>query len=52
MQKELGAGQNLNEVRARFLHHFAKIFGYHDIVEGADQSGDLKVLNGWNDLNP
>ena len=48
MQKELGCEQNLGAVRERFLYHFAEIFGYHDIVEGAEQSGDL---NGLNDLN-
>ena len=48
MQKELGSEQNLGAVRERFLHHFAKLFGYHDIVEGTEQSGDL---NGLNDLN-
>jgi lipoyl(octanoyl) transferase len=52
MQKELGKEQNLDAVRERFLHHFAEIFGYHDIVEGAERSGDLNVLNGLNDLNP
>ena len=51
MQKELGREQNLSDVRERFLHHFAKIFGYPDIVEGAERSGDLNVLNGLNDLN-
>jgi len=51
MQKELGKEQNLGAVRERFLHHFAGIFGYHDIAEGAERSGDLNVLNGLNDLN-
>ena len=29
MEKELGVEQSLSEVRERFLHHFAEIFGYH-----------------------
>jgi lipoyl(octanoyl) transferase len=45
MQKELGREQNLGAVRKRFLHHFAEIFGYPDIVEGAEQPGDLHGLN-------
>jgi len=48
MQKELGSEQNLGAVRERFLHHFAEIFGYHDIIEDTAQPGDL---NGLNDLN-
>ena len=52
MQKELGVEQNLSAVRVRFLHHFAKLFGYDDIVEGAQQPGDLNALHGVNDLNP
>jgi lipoate-protein ligase B len=48
MLKELGREQNLSAVRERFLHHFVEIFGYHDIVEGAERSGDLNVLNGLN----
>ncbi|MSP37022.1 MAG: lipoyl(octanoyl) transferase LipB [Deltaproteobacteria bacterium] len=36
MQKELGTEQNLSEVRERFLHHFAEIFGYSDIEESVD----------------
>ena len=51
MQKELGSEQNLGAVRERFLHHFAEIFGYHEIVEDAAQPVDLNVLNGLNDLN-
>jgi lipoate-protein ligase B len=34
MQKELGVEQPMADVRQCFLHHFAKIFGYDDIVEG------------------
>jgi len=51
MQKELGREQNLGAVRERFLHHFAEIFGYHEIAEDAAQPVDLNVLNGLNDLN-
>ena len=51
MQKEIGVEQSLGDVQARFLHHFAEIFGYHDVIEGAEQSGDLNDLNGLNALN-
>jgi len=51
MQQELGVEQSLSDVRQRFLHHFADIFGYRDIVEGTAQSDDLNHLNGLNDLN-
>jgi lipoate-protein ligase B len=33
LAKELGAEQNLDEVRERFLHNFAAIFGYLDVEE-------------------
>jgi lipoyl(octanoyl) transferase len=36
MQKELGALQNLSDVRERFLHHFAEVFGYSEIEESFD----------------
>jgi lipoyl(octanoyl) transferase len=49
MHKELGVEQSLGEVRERFLHHFAEIFGYQGIIEDTEQSADL---NGLNDLNP
>ncbi|MGZ8435261.1 MAG: lipoyl(octanoyl) transferase LipB [Candidatus Binatia bacterium] len=52
MRKELGVEPSLGEVRERFLHHFAEIFGYQDIIEDTEQSGDLNDLNGLNDLNP
>ena len=51
MQKELGIEQSLGDVRERFLHHFAEIFGYHDVIDETAQSGDLNVLNGLNVLN-
>jgi len=51
MKKEIGAEQSLGDVRERFLHHFAEIFGYQDVIEEAEESGDLDVLNGLNDLN-
>jgi lipoate-protein ligase B len=36
MQKELGAEQGFSDVRQRFVHHFAEIFGYSDIEESVD----------------
>ncbi|MGB7951697.1 MAG: lipoyl(octanoyl) transferase LipB [Candidatus Binatia bacterium] len=36
MEKELGSEQNLTEVRHRFLHHFAELFGYQEIKENKD----------------
>jgi lipoate-protein ligase B len=36
MAKELGAAQNLVDVRDRFLHHFAELFGYADIKVAED----------------
>jgi len=33
MARELGTEQNLVDVRERFLHNFAEIFGYHDLKE-------------------
>lgn len=36
MAKELGAERNLVEVRDRFLHHFADLFGYQQINEGKE----------------
>ena len=51
MQKELSVEQSLSDVRVRFLHHFAEVFGYHEVIEVTEQSGDLKVLNGLNALN-
>jgi len=51
MQKELGVEQSISEVRRCFLGHFAEIFGYHDIVDGTESSGDLNILNALNELN-
>ena len=51
MQKELGVEQSLKNVRESFLHHFAEIFGYRDVIESAERSGNLNVLNALNDLN-
>ena len=51
IQKEMGLEQSVGDVREQFLHHFAEIFGYQDVIEEAEQSGDLNVLNGLNDLN-
>ena len=36
MQKELGTTQDLAGVRERFLHHFAAVFRYSDVIEGVD----------------
>jgi len=33
MTRELGTNQNLAEVRERFVHHFAQVFGYTDVKE-------------------
>ena len=52
MQQELAREQDLAEVRERFQHHFAEIFGYHAVVEWTEPPNDLNVLNGLNDLNP
>ena len=43
MAKELGAEQNLVEVRDRFLNHFAKLFGYSQIEKAKD--GEWKIEN-------
>jgi lipoate-protein ligase B len=51
MARELGQNQSLEEVRDKFLRHFAAIFGYQDVVAWSEPSGDLNVLNGLNDLN-
>jgi len=51
MEKEIGVEQSLGDVTERFLHHFAEIFGYHDMLAVPEQSGDLNVLNDVNDLN-
>ena len=34
MKQELGAEQDLDEVRGRFLDHFATVFGYADVKTG------------------
>ena len=44
MAKELGVDQNLAKVRERFLHNFAKIFAYHDVIEGFDYGEDQTNL--------
>ncbi len=48
MQKELGLEQSPCNVRQRFLRHFADIFGYQDVIEEVEQSGDLNGLNALN----
>lgn len=42
MAKELGAEQSLSDVRERFLHHFAEVFGYTDVKEN-----DFAEDGGW-----
>lgn len=49
MAKELGAAQNLVDVRDRFLHHFAELFGYTEIKEGADLFDLRAVKTGCRD---
>jgi len=44
MATELGAGQNLAEVKDRFLGNFAEIFGYRDVKEGFDYGEDQTNL--------
>ena len=51
MARELGEELSDKRVRENFLHHFAAIFGYHEVVEQAgmpDGSDGLNDLNGWN----
>jgi lipoate-protein ligase B len=36
MEKELGAAPSMREVREKFLHHFAELFGYTDIKVAED----------------
>jgi lipoate-protein ligase B len=42
MAKELGAEQNLTDVKDRFLGNFAEIFGYHGVQEGFEDAADLR----------
>jgi len=42
MTRELGTNQNLAEVRERFLHNFAEVFGYTDVKEN-----DFVEDGGW-----
>lgn len=51
MRKELGKEQDITEVPERFTHHFARIFGYEEVIEPTAQSDDLNVLSGLNELN-
>ena len=36
MAKELGAEQSMARVKEKFLHNFAALFGYSDILEGSE----------------
>lgn len=48
MEKELGAAQNQHEVRERFLHNFAEVFGYSDVKEtDLAENGGWKMENGY-----
>jgi len=53
MQKELGVEQGVSNVQQRFVHHFAEIFGYRDVIEPTEPglSDGLNCLNGLNDWN-
>lgn len=51
MQKELAVELNPSDVRQRFLHHFAQIFGYEYVLEATIKPNDLSVLNDLNVLN-
>jgi lipoate-protein ligase B len=51
MQKELSAEQSIRQVRNRFLHHFADIFGYSDVIESPEPSEGFNGMNSLNDLN-
>ena len=50
MQKELSAEQSIRQVRNRFLHHFADIFGYSDVIESPEPSAGFNGMNSLNDL--
>ncbi len=61
MSKELGSNQSLQEVRDKFLHQFAELFGYSDVRESPDLRDfqtDLKTaaptrtIESLNVLNP
>jgi lipoate-protein ligase B len=42
MAKELGAEQDQNKVRSRFLHHFAECFGYSKIEKAEDGGSKIE----------
>jgi lipoyl(octanoyl) transferase len=43
MAKELGTEQNIDEVRERFLHHFAEVFGYTQIEKSNELFDSVAV---------
>ena len=45
MTREIGANQNLAEVRVRFLHHFAEVFGYSEIQRAEDGGSRIENRN-------
>ena len=49
MAKELGSAPSMTEVREKFLHHFAELFGYTEIKEGADLFDVRAVKTGCRD---
>jgi lipoate-protein ligase B len=49
MARELCADQNLAAVRDRFLENFAEVFGYCDIKNRTETTGDLNALNNLSD---
>jgi lipoate-protein ligase B len=51
MRQEMSAEQDLNEVRDRFLQHFADLFGYSEITAGLRRHDESNGLNLLNDLN-
>ncbi|MBM4264206.1 MAG: lipoyl(octanoyl) transferase LipB [Deltaproteobacteria bacterium] len=45
LQKELGAAQNMNLVKVRFLHNFAKVFGYPEVQEPSETPSKPETRN-------
>ena len=45
MTREIGTNQNLAEVRERFLHHFAEVFGYSEIQRAEDGGSRIENRN-------
>jgi lipoate-protein ligase B len=48
MARELGAEQDQNKVRSRFLHQFTELFGYRDVKESdLTEDGGWKIEDGY-----